>query len=118
VTLEARVAQRVQRGVRWLNLHYPGWPRRIHLKTFDFTNPCQCVVGFVCRPPRGSRDRDGHALDGFDVAVAKLGRPRVCALGFDWGLEPGVGVEAERDALARAWQVAIRVAREGLRGRA
>jgi hypothetical protein len=107
VTLEARVAQRVQRGVRWLNTHYPGWPRRITLKQFDFEDPCQCVVGFVCRTPE---------RDAFSVFHERHPRADAERLGFDWGLESDY--DTERQALSRAWQVAIRVAREGLRGRA
>lgn len=43
-------AERVARGVAFLDRTQPGWWDRINLLTFDIRRPCACVLGQVFAP--------------------------------------------------------------------
>jgi hypothetical protein len=43
--MNATVAERVAKGVKWLDANAPGWDLNIDLNRFDLGSGCGCVLG-------------------------------------------------------------------------
>ena len=71
-------AERVARGVKWLDAKHPGWEDKVDLEAFNIMSPCRCVLGFVLAA-------DDEWMNGFDAGENALADDGLSAgsLGFD-----------------------------------
>ncbi|HWP38979.1 MAG TPA: hypothetical protein VNL18_15640 [Gemmatimonadales bacterium] len=80
----------VQRGVRWLDRHRPGWENLIDPETLDLGSPCRCVLGQL----------DGDFFEAsWAAGLSKAGTARL-------GLSAPQG--ASYPSLTAAWKRVIR----------
>lgn len=113
---DTSIAERVLRGVAWLDQHDPGWWREdapeyrdrnaqpIDLDRLDLGDPCGCIFGHRW-------GYYGHAPVG-DTAAASLGCYSASALAADPATR--AGVVAEYAELTAEWRRVIRERREAV----
>ena len=78
------VAERVAKGVKYLNRYYPGWREKIVLKEFDMSRPCRCVLGMVAQE---KAEQSTWATDGFEYEDGKHAP--------DWAMEHGFDIDGQ-----------------------
>lgn len=66
-----RVAEmRAKRGARWLDENFPGWEKRINLRTLQLETGESCICGQVFK--KKAEKPGSFAIDGFDYARTHL----------------------------------------------
>ncbi len=90
------IAERVARGVAWLDETRPGWAERVDLDRLDLASPCRCVLG-------------QEFGDYFEIVWSDGAPPDTQAYGFN-AASPASGRQAqsrEFDALEAEWRRVI-----------
>lgn len=64
--MKLTIEQRVANGARWLDENFPGWEKRINIKTLDLSYGEDCICGQVFK--RKAREY----ASGFDYAYSTL----------------------------------------------
>jgi hypothetical protein len=94
---ERRCQKRVERGIRYLDKHKPGWRDEVNVETLDLSHGDRCILG-QCYGSYGN----GAGQLGIEWEKARQ-------LGFAAGTEetPHYFVRDEYDSLTEEWKLAL-----------
>lgn len=102
------IAERVQRGVEWLDANGPAdWHERVDLTDFDMSDGCRCVLGWTFAD-EAAKD---YEVSGF--AYAEYRFEEVMLNDFELGFD--ADEDTDYDALQHAWTTVIRERQDPLR---
>lgn len=110
---QTEAAERVARGVEWLDRHRPDWRSRITLPEFDIESTCNCVIGQVFAQEAAERNTGKvfSIYSGWSTGMyAALGNDydsvRADAFAIRHGFDSGQGVTYGE--LQAAWERVLR----------
>jgi hypothetical protein len=58
--MKLTVEERVANGARWLDENFPGWEKRINIKTLDLENGQSCICGQVFKRKAANWSKKAH----------------------------------------------------------
>jgi hypothetical protein len=74
--MKLTVEERVANGARWLDENFPGWEKRINIKTLDLENGQSCICGQVFKRKAANWSKKEHIDyrdgDGYVYAYSTL----------------------------------------------
>lgn len=113
------IKERVDRGVAVLDKHIPEWWKRIDLKEFEISVPCQCVLGQI----QSSEAEYDNRYQAYDDISARLEQAEIDygagESSVGWLSNHGFDIRSNEDSFAyvyleRLWTKVIRK-RKGLK---
>lgn len=95
-------AERVAKGVTWLDSNVPDWRGKVEVSKFDILSTCRCVLGQIFEAEAEEYDYD----DGYSYAEDNLlSREQAVDLGFDakYDFSTGLLFESDYRELQKEW---------------
>jgi len=105
------IAERVARGVSWLDSTLPGWDGRVDLSSLVMSSSDRCVLGQVFRTASTRKWADYSYLNGYEYAQVAYKYAPMSSLGFAASFSAltadvesaDIAIEQEYSALKREW---------------
>lgn len=91
MTNHGTAAERVARGVEWLDSNVPGWVDKVEINELNMGSSCRCVLGQVF-----GNDNE-YEMTGYGYALATQNNLHPEHLGFDFSPEDVVEIEESRN---------------------